>query len=236
MKRTGVIAVFLVVFVMLAQMAYVHAQESPGLTSLENDSLLNTAQTGTEKATQFQEAENKSDYLKQEWGKILENNTVLGPIIRAADKASPVTNPLFKYTAGLEPSLTWLFILAVAIWIVIFLYMQAMMQYSLFSSKIRLIISLCLTIVIGLTGIIKLISQKIIDLVSLVAIWWIQLIIAFGILFAFIITSIFSKNLSKSLKVSREKREQEKQETKVEKLETKVEGQEKVTKALGDLE
>ena len=42
---------------------------------------------------------------------MVEKNKFFGPIIKGYGKISPYTDPVFKYTLGITPSLTWLFVL-----------------------------------------------------------------------------------------------------------------------------
>src|SRR3989344_2540458 len=99
----------------------VHSQEAgvgdvvPGL-SPEN---LEKVQTGVEKLT---DEEARKQYLTQELGKIFQNNTYyikyIKPVENAYSKINWFTDPFFRYTIGMAPSLSWLFLLTLVLWIV----------------------------------------------------------------------------------------------------------------------
>ncbi len=237
MKKAGAILIFLIVFVVVAQLVYVHAQETPGLESFQNDSLLSTAQTGTEKAQQFQEAQNKSDFLKAQWGEILAKNAFLGPIIKVIGMSSPVTNPLFKYTVGLEPSLTWLFTITLILFILFFAYLHALTAYLPFSKSTTLIMTVCTSIALGIMKVFVKITSGIISALTVItSTWWGQLIAIVAVIMIAIIAGILSRNLENVMKTTKEKNEKAKMEQNVKTIGQKQETQEIITKAYTDAE
>ncbi len=231
-KEYFVIAPIILLYTIVFQALVVSAQVAPGLESLENDSLLGTVQTGTEKAGEFQATENKSDFLKAQWGELLSRNTMIGPIIRFFDKISPVTNPIFKYTIGLEPSLTWLFILTLTIWItLVIIILRLMALTSPFSKWVQYVMSFVFIIFISIVGVTRAIAEWIINIISALSTWYMQLIAIVLFIIVLIISAIFSKNLKKLGKKEAKKMEEEKLKSEVETLKGKVEVQEAVMKA-----
>ena len=169
------------------------------------------------------DSEIRSQYLKQEWGKILEKNKFFGPIIKGYGKVSPYTDPVFKYTLGITPSLTWLFILTLTLWIFFLIYVFRVMDFvSLFSPITKYITSIGLVIIVSITGVLKILAEDIINALSLFTTWWMQLIGIGIVITALIVASILSKNLKDVFKSMKEKRDKAKMELKQAKLERRV--------------
>ena len=152
------------------------------------------------------------DYLKQEWGKILEKNKFFGPIIAQYKKISPYTDPVFGIVLGIAPGLNWLFVLTLALWItfLIFIY-RAFHLYGFFSEGVGLIISLCILVIISVLGIPKQFANWIINAISLLGNPIIQLIIAVLVLIGLIFLVKFSKEIEKYMKGVKERRKKMKE-------------------------
>ena len=199
--------------------------------SIDQSPELQQAQNAQQKITDFSN-QDKSDYLKQEWGKILENSTTFGPVTEFFNRISPVTNPLFKYTVGLEPSLTWLFILALALWIFLVISLYRILDVtSIFSNWVRYIVSFGTIIIISILGITKKVAESIINAISLASIWWVQLILATAVIAIIIMLSFLSKHLDKIFKAEKRKTQEEIDR---EKLHTSAEIAEEFGKALSE--
>lgn len=159
------------------------------------------------------DSEIRSQYLKQEWGKILANNKIIGPIIKSYEKIAPVTDPVFKYIIGITPSLTWLFILTLTIWICLTIYIFRFLElFSIVSKPTQYLIFIATMIGISFTKISLKLAEYIIEKLSLFTVWWMQLIgmgIAMGI---FILASVFSKQLKEFFKKAKERRAKMKEE------------------------
>jgi len=162
------------------------------------------------------------DYLKKEWDKILRDQKIIGPIIRDYEKIDHIVDPIFKYTIGLEPSLSWLFALTFILWIsfLIFLY-RALEGGSSFSGTTSFIIALLIMIVFG--GALKIIpkaSLLIIELISKLNIWWVQLLVAIAVIVVLIIIDTFSKAFKDQIEEWKEKRAKEQEKEHREQLKT----------------
>lgn len=165
-------------------------------------------------------ANEKSNYIKGEWSKLLHNNTVLGPLVRFAELTSPVTKPLSKAIFGAEPSVSWFYVLIVALWIVCATYLYWASQLALpFSKWVNTIITFCFVIALGTIGLFKMIAQKILDLAALSNVWWVQLIIVGGVILLCFVALSFSKMFKKMKKEKEERERNERGETAVQKLE-----------------
>lgn len=235
MKKTVVVLVIISFFFAIALAVNIHAQnEAPGMDELPLQEEAEAIQAGQEKYEQFTTAENKSDYLKKEWGKILSNSPFMGPIIRGLDKISPVTDPLFKYTVGMEPSMTWLFILTLIIWIALAILIFRLSSLALpFSSSTRYVIAIGGIIFISIFGAVKKFAEGIIAVLSIFNAWYMQLIAALLVIVAIIIGAMFSKQIEKIAKRMKEQKEKEELETGVETLKAKEKIREEIEKESG---
>lgn len=150
---------------------------------------------------------NRSQYLKQEWGKILANNKIIGPIIKGYAKISPYTDPIIKLIIGMTPSLTWLFVLALTIWICLAIYIFRFLGLvSVVSEITQYLIFIATMIVISFTKVCLNISQITINRLSLFTTWWMQLIGIGVVLGILILASVFSKQLKEFFEKAKERR------------------------------
>jgi hypothetical protein len=175
----------------------------------------------------------RSQYLKQEWGKILEKNKYAAPIIQNYKKVSPYTDPVFKYTLGIVPSLTWLFFLTLTIWIAFAIYLFRMLELvAPFSEWVQKIISLGITIILGISGLIEKLAEYIIKTIGLFSTWWMQLIGIVIIIIFIIIGSILSGSFRDLIKDMYKRKKELEEEINRKKLKGNVEIVEKFTKAI----
>ncbi len=219
MKKAGLIAVSLLLLSLFSAALALAQNEVPGMGEVPGASEI---QQGQQKYEQYTTAQNKSEFLKAQWGEILAKNAMLGPVIRAADMVSPVTNPLFKYTIGLEPSLTWLFILTLMLWIAFFFVFYRTLEFSAFSNAVKIIISFGVSSVLAVGGgLFNKIAESMINAISAIGSWWGQLIVALIVLVALIILAVISKKIEKLAKQQKEEIKKAEQEIAMEKI-TKV--------------
>tara|TARA_Y100000310_G_C20667737_1_gene808536 strand:- start:177 stop:857 length:681 start_codon:yes stop_codon:yes gene_type:complete len=152
----------------------------------------------------------REEYLKQEWEKILEKNKFFGPIINGYKNSKPFVDPIFKYTIGLESSLTWLFILTLVLWITFVVYLYRILTvFSTFSEGVSFIISILLVIIIANLGILRVLSTQIINLITIFTIWWVQLIIILALIIGLIILNKFSAQFKLMIEKWKEKESKE---------------------------
>lgn len=108
----------------------------------------------TEAGKKLTDEEQRKEYLKKEWGKILEKNKYFDPIIEGYRKISPYTDPIFKYTIGMVPSLSWLFALTFFLWLTFLIYIY--IALSVFSESSRVVlfaITLLIMILLSIEGV-----------------------------------------------------------------------------------
>lgn len=160
------------------------------------------------------------DYLKKEWIKLFENNTlVLSPMIKFY-RQYPIIGKIVQYTIGVPPGLNWLFLLSVVLWIAFAIYMHRIMSvFSTFSKGASQIISIVLSVILGNIQFIKLVASKIISILSLMNTWWMQLIGVVAIWVLILLASIYSKQFEALMIKIKENRKKMKQEMKIKELE-----------------
>jgi ABC-type multidrug transport system fused ATPase/permease subunit len=158
-------------------------------------------------------------YLKQEWTKILEKTQTGRILLKVSDLLGSL-NFFWKPVLGMEYSLSWLFIFAVAIWLILFFIIYGLLS-AIFGNKISGIIGgFCVASLVGLSGVIK----KAVDLLSFAIknVWiaWLSLFIAIMIMFLII---HFSGGLKAYSQKQKEQAEKEKTERAQKIIQTKGE-------------
>ena len=143
-------------------------------------------------------ATSSKDYLKQEQGKlrekIINDNPYLKRIFDAYDKISPYTNPALKIVLGIEPQLTWLFLLTFIIWITLVTNIYSILSvFSTFSKGASIVMALLMVIIVSVLGIPKWIAGKLISAIGLLGTWWVQLIAIVLLIILLILISVFRK-------------------------------------------
>ena len=157
----------------------------------------------------------------------------MGPLISGYGKISPYTNPIFEYTLGMKPTLSWLFVLTIVLWICFVTYMLRLLSItSLFSKWVQVIISFGVVIIISVTGITRKLAQEILDKLSLLNTWWMQLIGVVIVIFMIILASVFSEEIEKLIKKIKEKKAKNEEEINRKKLKSGVEVVEEIEKGL----
>jgi hypothetical protein len=180
------------------------------------------------------------DYLKQEWGKLVRNeNTTIGKyvhvIFEGYDKIAPYINPVFKVVLGIEPSLSWLFILAMALWIMFCtLLYRVLSGFSTFSDSTSLVIAFAAITIMSVVRIIKSLAEKIIDLFGLLTSTTAQLIAITLIIILCITLTALGVNIQEALKEWKKKRRQAKMEEEIELLKMQGKSQKEIEKIITD--
>lgn len=205
MKKSALILISLL---LLSFISVVLAQTINETTGLPND--INDL---TEAGKKLTDEQTRSEYLKKEWGIIFKENPAFKPFYEAYMKVSPYTNPIFKYTIGMTPSLSWLFLLTLALWITLLIYLIRIFEFTSFSPIVRNLISLIFIVMFSLLGATKAIAELIINLITKLATsWWMQLFGAVIVVVWLVLLSMFSENLKKWVQKMRENRAKMKEE------------------------
>ena len=175
-----------------------------------------------------------ANYLKKEWGKILADNKYVGPTIKEYnEKIGPYLNPILKIILGVEPSISWLFFLTLAIWILFVTYFFRILSgFSTFSKGASFAISICMVVIMSIFGWSRMSATWIINTISVLTSWWMQLIVAVAVIIALMLASIFSKEFENLIKQIKENRKKMQQAQDIDLLKLKQKGTDKIQKTL----
>ena len=157
----------------------------------------------------------KNQYLKQEWTKIIANNSVLGPIHRKLTKASPIFTILFAHPY--EISLTFLSI--IILWLFVAIRSSEIIKsWGIIKSGFSYLTGLILTIILSQIRVIELIATSVLNLIFAPENWWLRLII--GIISLGVLAAIYvlSRMLSQYLKQQKKAKTEEQTEQKLKEL------------------
>jgi hypothetical protein len=166
------------------------------------------------------------DFLKKEWIKFLgntsTNNTyVISPMIRFYNN-NPFIGSTFEYTIGVRPSLTWLFLLSLTLWIVFIIYFHRIISaFSTFSYWVSIVASILIAVILANIGFIKGLSTKIINALGMLTSWWMQLIGVILIWVLIVFASFYSKQFEAIMKKWKENRKKMKEEMRLREIEFK---------------
>jgi len=219
MKKTGLILSTIIVIILILNLI-------PFNTAIEstnpNDPLGIGINPDTIPQNPDQAKEIGTTYLKQEWTKILEKTQAGRVLLKISDSLTSL-NFFWKPVLGIEYSLSWLFVFAVAIWIILFYLVYGPLN-AIFNNRLFGIIGgFCVASLIGISGVIK----KAVDLLSFAIkntwIAWISLIIA-------IIVIIIIISLGGGLKEYIKKQREEEEKRKTEQAQKIIQTQGKVSK------
>lgn len=97
----------------------------------------------------------RNEYLKQEQTKLIEKSAIFGPVIRIFNAIMTAINPFFKAVLGVGYSLSWAFVFAVAIWLILFFILRPIMSAIIGKPIPAMIAAFAVTSLIGLSGVIK---------------------------------------------------------------------------------
>ena len=203
MKKIGLLVVSLLLISFFSQFS--SAQEAPGLGEIP---FANETQQVQQQYEQYTTAQNKSDYLKQEWVKILEKNKILGPIFKVINSVFVFLSPFFKMVLGYD-SLSWGFVFALIIWFALFFLIYPITAQLLNNNLIGGLATFAIVSLIGLSGAINQMVEMLNAIINNNWIFWISLAIGLILLFVF---GMFGKQIKKWLQKHKKKIEEEKTE------------------------
>lgn len=230
MKKAGLF-VFVAVLILSVSIisSFVHAQSE--IEALQNDSLIRTVQGGQQQYEQYTSAENKSEYLKTEWNKILLKHKYIGPVMSTVNYVFDALNPFFKIVLGIEYSISWAFIFAVAIWLMLFFLLNPIAAQMFNSGILGGVAAFAMASLVGIAGVIRGAVNILTTMINNVWIAWIAFILA---IFLVLLAEIFGKKIKAKMKKSKEESEKEKtaQAQKIIQVQGKV--AEKELKSQGD--
>jgi len=196
MKKRALIILLTISLILILQINLVLSQvpENP----YKED--INKIKEGKDAIDQLKEG-NNSEFLKKQWGELLSKNIYMGPIFSFFNQISPITNPLFKYTLGLEPSFTFLFLLTLSIWIaLVAIIFRSMRLLSIMSKKFHYIASFGFVIIVSILGLTRTVAGAIINSLEKLQTWWIKLIVLTIIIVTMLLSIIISKKIDRYAK------------------------------------
>jgi hypothetical protein len=156
----------------------------------------------------------KNEYLKEEWTKVIANNTILGPIHRTFEKSSLIFSIFFAHPY--EVSLLLFSILV--LWVFILYHSSKIIESAgLAKGGIALLVGVAITTIIAQLRIIKIIVTFALDTILKQENWPTRLILTVVILGAIVLAHILSKMGAKELeKQKKAKKESESDQAKKE--------------------
>ena len=174
---------------------------------------------------QLSEEEQRKDYIKQEWTKLLSQNKFFGPILYYTNNFFSFFNPLWNLIFKISFAWSWAFILSLIIWIIIIVLSYTPIKYVFRMNQIlSLIASFIIATLVGVSGGIK---QGIEILTLSIPNFWMLLIIITILIFLSII-------YSKTIKQYAEKAAKEAEEDKTKRAQQIIQAHAEVSKkALG---
>lgn len=145
------------------------------------------------------------NYLVKEWGAVLRENQFFNSFLLFLESTSPVTVPASKILFGIEPAISWFFLLVVVLWFTFWGYVFWGLELSSpFSRWTNFIMSLAGTILFGSVGFFREVGNAIVSLLRLATIWWVQMIFILIILVGLAFASRFSHVLRKAARKRKE--------------------------------
>ncbi len=200
MKKLGVLLIVLLVFNFIS---VVVAQSSDYGTIDEDTGLPKEFSKFSEISQNLSEEEQRKDYLKQEWTKILADKKVIGPFLFYTNKFFTFFNPFWKVVFGIEFEWSWTFVFSLLIWILlIFLIYSPAKGMTNFNPLLSLLFSFIVATLASLSGLIK----KAVEMLEIaIRSFWIAVVATAIIVIIIILYNKFMKQWGKKLKEEDEK-------------------------------
>jgi uncharacterized membrane protein len=219
MKKAGL---FVIAILLLSLLPLISAQdEVPGL---EGAPLGGEIQAGQQQYEQYTTAQNKSEYLKQEWMNIVSKHKVIGPVHNFF-----VAHPLLfqiLFAHPYEISVTFLFILI--LWVFVLVTTADVLGKSgILKGLLPFAIGIGAAIILAQVRAIQALSNFFVNLVFAKDAWWIRLIVWLLIMLTLVIFYYIGRITAAKMKKSREEKEKKATEEKAEQTEKKLTALEK---------
>jgi len=238
MRRNLIVGLFLMLF-MLNLFSFVSAADLP--TDLEQAAEDLQGNVDVLEGV-IEDKDVRSEYLKQEWDKILEGSK-LGAFLTTFKNVMSSLDFLWNLLFGLIFSWSWLFFLTLLIWGLILQYSARLLSFFKpwlldYGQYVSLLLFLLILVIVTLIKIPKFFAEVIINSIS--GAWYVQLVsilVVFGVIIALSFLSKTLESLFLGLKEKREKKAAKKerkiQGDEVEKIEEyiKTQAEEKAEKA-----
>lgn len=206
-----------IAFVLIFLMGSLFAQSLTNLNDLGED--IEEAQEILERLS---DSEERVNYLKTEWTKILED-TKAGPYLKKTDDILSSLDPLFHFLLGVNYSLSWVWILSLTIFIVLTLNLRRLsyffepflLKYGKYFSLISFLASILILILFKIP---RFFAWWIINFFSSKGEWYFQLFAVIGVWIGIILIGTYTKSIEGLFFALKEKRDKLILEQKVEKV------------------
>ncbi|MBI2632192.1 hypothetical protein HYW75_04260 [Candidatus Pacearchaeota archaeon] len=161
-------------------------------------------------------SDQRTEYLKQEWTKILER-TQVGRFLLGISSILKALSPAFKFLIGIEFSLSWLFFLSLGVWIaIVVIIYKAVKEPFQMKGWISLAIAIIIPTISAQFG---MIVKTVSFFVPLFKNKWIILGSILITIILLYIYSLFMKTIGKKIKEKTKRENEERREQKAETLE-----------------
>lgn len=226
--------VFLFIFLLVLNIslnsvkAEVPTQNVPLVGDINPDTgLPSTFEKYQDAADNLSDKETRVQYLKQEWTNIFAKNKLIAPILYYTDSFFSMLNPIWLVIFQITFSWSWQFILSLTMWILItVIFYSTVKTFDYANGLINLIIALCLSSIIGISGGIK--QGVTIVAAPLNNLWIVIISIVIAIILVMLYSRIMNqlgKNLKEKAKVERAEIREAKESTHEKIIDTKLKGE-----------
>lgn len=143
----------------------------------------------------------KNMYLKKEWRKIIESKPYIGPVFKIFNIVMNALNPVFTKVLGVNYSLSWAFVFAVMLWIILFVLLRPVISQLFKNYWFGFIATAVIVSLIGLSGAIKKATDTLVIVVTNIWLAGLAFLLAVVLMILF---SGFGKNIARKIKQSEE--------------------------------
>lgn len=191
----------LFVFIFLLLISVVSAQNAPGLDEAPLVGDIQKIQEGIQNKNQTSN-QTADDYLKKEWASTLEKNSGGRAVLKVSSFFENL-NFLFKAILGVDYSLSWSFIFAVGIWVILFVLIYPILAQVFEGKTLFGVIGAAVIVsLVGLAGVIR----KAVDVLNvIIKTIWIALIALVIVIIIALIVEKFGKKIGKKIGDAKEK-------------------------------
>ena len=185
-----------------------------GISAQGLEDIAERVEEGVEKVEEIEEKltdeEVATEYLKQEWTKIL-NKTAIGPFVNQADSYLEISSPFFEFFLDVPYSLSWQFVTTLLIFIVLILYISRIMAFFdpfliKYGQYLKIVLFAFSVYLLIITKVSKTLAFLVINFISGRGPWWAQLISILVFVLILIVLGVYSKSIEYIFKTLKERR------------------------------
>lgn len=206
MKRS--VLVLTLILTLLFSLLPTYAATLPG-TSVDLDKAKQTLDGVPKTQDELKEVvQNKTtSYLKQQWMKYFKESKFFGPL---TNFYLSYISPSLKYVFGMEPEISWLFLVSLIIWLILLNgFYQSISSFSSFSETPSFLIALGLSIILGVLKVSIILATPIVWFIGLYSYWWAKIIIGIVLVIILILAVKFFKSVKAYIRLVKKQRKEE---------------------------